>query len=168
MKHLQPPSPSTHSGKPNPAFRLLETHQNTIAGLKAVLVVADVEFDKQHDHFANLAGHLLPGAQLASISWRALPTALPALDADIIFICSIRDGGVGFDVLKEGLKEFRGRNPKAVVAAANAHNLGSIAAGTLRSLESMKLVDHVKHADVFSAQFLADGVDLFARRQSLQ
>jgi hypothetical protein len=66
--------------------------------------------------------------------------------------------------LRTGLKAFRHRTPRAVVAMANAYPEH----GTLRTLQSSNLLDHVDNHDVFSIPFLLKGVEVFMRRQDLQ
>ena len=155
-------APST-TGKPKPIAQL-KLHQETIAGKKVVLVVADVESDRRHDSFADMTGLCMPTVSLLPISWLDFLKALPALDADIIFICSTSYGQDGFGTLRGDLKAFRGRNPKAVVALANA----PLAHNPLQSLHSSNLLDHVDRHDVFSIPFLLKGVEVFVRRQELQ
>ncbi len=157
----RPIAPSTD--KPRPITQL-KLHQETIAGKKIVLVVADLESDKRHDCFADMARMCMPTVSLSPISWQDFLNALPTLDADIIFICSTSYGQDGFGTLRADLKAFRGRNPKAVVALANP----PLAHDALHSLHSSNLFDHVDRHDVFSIPFLLKGVELFVRRQELQ
>jgi len=161
MKKTQTPRPIAQSttNKPKP-FAQLQLHQETIAGRKVVLVVANVDSDAQHDCFADLASRCLPRVKLSPISWPEFLNGLPALEADLIFICSTRYGPDDFDALKTGLRAFRSRNPEAVVAMANTH-LG-------HTFHSNKLIDHIEHHDTFSIPFLLKGVELFVRKQDLQ
>lgn len=146
-------------------FKQLQVHAETIKDKKVVLVVANVESDVQHHGFSDIASRCLPRASLLTISWPEFLRGLPTLDADVIFICGMKHGRSHFfDTLRAGLETFRSRNPKAVVAMANAH----LERGTLHSLHSSNLIDHMEHHDVFSIPFLAKGVELFIARQELQ
>ncbi|MDD5339744.1 MAG: hypothetical protein PHV13_00665 [Candidatus ainarchaeum sp.] len=151
------------AANPKPVERL-QLHAKTIADRKVVLVVPNVESDESVEQFADLTRRCLPTANLSPISWPTFLKNLPTLDADIIFITSMRGAPDDFGALREGLKAFRGRNHKAVVAMANAH-MESI---TVRSLQSANLIDHVEHQAIFSLSFLAEGVELFTRRQELR